>query len=86
MLPNWIKLLLRSRYESYLETEVLRLREDNRELVSNVLVQAGFAPLPSKRTPQPQAPVRGHQVPSQWKRAQEAKDARPKKESDATQN
>lgn len=83
MAPTWLKSLFRSRYELYLETEVLRLREENRELVSSVLVQAGFAPLPSKRVPQPQAPIRGHQVPSQWKREREARDARPKKETDA---
>src|SRR5262249_24217972 len=59
--------LTRSKYTLYLEKEINRLREENRQLLNTVLKANGLPTMPSTKPPEPMPKMRTRMLPSQWK-------------------
>ena len=72
-MKKWLEKLLRGRYVALLETEVGRLRAENRALLNSLLGTAGFPPIEvAEPKPQPLPRLRKrswHQLQA-WKEAE----------------
>ena len=71
---NWLHKLLQTRYVGLLESEVARLRAENRALTNSLLGTAGFPPVEYPEPARPQALPRlrkrsWHQIQA-WKEAE----------------
>jgi hypothetical protein len=71
---NWLQKFLQTRYVGLLETEVARLRAENRALTNSLLGTAGFPPVEypeaPKQQPLPRLRKRSwHQIQA-WKEAE----------------
>jgi hypothetical protein len=53
-MKDWIEKLFRGRYLGLLETDVARLRAENRALMNSLLGTAGFPPVEFPEAPKPQ--------------------------------
>ena len=78
-MKDWLEKLLRGRYVRMLETDVARLRAENRALMNSLLGTAGFPPVEFPETPKPQALPRlrkrsWHQIQA-WRENGAARDA-----------
>jgi hypothetical protein len=74
---DFFKRLFASRYVGLLETEVLRLRAENRALTNSLLGTAGFPPVDFPEAPKPQELPRTrrrswHQIQA-WREAEAAR-------------
>ncbi len=52
---NWLREILQTRYVGLLESEVVRLRAENRALTNSLLGAAGFPPVDYPEAPKPSA-------------------------------
>ncbi len=52
---NWLREILQTRYVGLLESEVVRLRAENRALTNSLLGTAGFPPVDYPEAPKPSA-------------------------------
>ena len=59
--------LTRSKYTLYLEDEITRLREENRQLLNTVLKANGLPTMPSTKPAEPLPKMRMRMLPSQLK-------------------
>ena len=50
---NWLREILQTRYVGLLESEVVRLRAENRALTNSLLGTAGFPPVDYPEAPKP---------------------------------
>ena len=71
---NWLHKFLQTKYAGLLESEVARLRAENRALTNSLLGTAGFPPIdyPEQAKPQPLPRLRKrswHQIQA-WKEAE----------------
>jgi hypothetical protein len=66
---NWLREILQTRYVGLLESEVVRLRAENRALTNSLLGTAGFPPVDYPEAPKPLPRLRKrswHQIQA-WK-------------------
>ena len=68
---NWLRSILKSRYVTYLESEIERLRADNRSLMDAMLIDKGLTPL-TPRESRPMPIFKGKMLPSQYRAKMEA--------------
>jgi hypothetical protein len=54
---NWLREILQTRYVGLLESEVVRLRAENRALTNSLLGTAGFPPVDYPEAPKPPQPL-----------------------------
>jgi hypothetical protein len=76
-LLNWLQKFLQTKYVGLLESEVARLRAENRALTNSLLGTAGFPPVDYPEPVKPQALPRlrkrsWHQIQA-WKEAESTK-------------
>jgi hypothetical protein len=78
-MKDWLEKLFRGRYVSLLESDVARLRAENRALTNSLLGTAGFPPVEFPEAPKPQPLPRlrkrsWHQLQA-WREADAHRDA-----------